>query len=73
MKLDKPKFAVVLPNSYDFAFIEEIDYETEKTFGKRGTTFDAVRYSKSTCEQYHKNTCRWYICCLHYNHIKIKL
>ena len=59
MKLSKEKIFILIPNGYDFLIWFVADYETEKSFGKRGVSLDCVRYRRSTGEMYSKSNCVW--------------
>jgi hypothetical protein len=58
-KLNEPIHFIVIPNGYNFPIRVIADWETDKSFGVRGETFDAVRYKKSTGQMYNKSNCTW--------------
>lgn len=58
-KLEQSKFFVVLQVGYEFAQLVHADWETEKSFGIRGTTVDRLRYKSSTGQMYSKDRCKW--------------
>lgn len=47
-KFDKMKYAVVIKPGYDFAIIEDVDFETESSFGVHGITIQHIRTQGST-------------------------
>lgn len=57
MKLEKIKYAVVVPKGYSIALLVEVSWETEKSFGDRGTTIKFIRSTQSTGEMYKKDEC----------------
>jgi len=58
-KLEKETLFIVMPDGWDIAFRFYADWETEKSFGKRGTTIKYVRHTGSTGEMYRKDSCKW--------------
>lgn len=47
-KFDEMKYAVVIKPGYDFAIIEDVDFETESSFGVHGITIQHIRTQGST-------------------------
>lgn len=58
-KLKEPILFIVIPPGYNTFIKVYADWETEKSFGIRGESFDCVRYTRSTGEMYNKNTSVW--------------
>lgn len=53
MKLEKFKYAVVVPGGGTHSYIEKIDYETDSSFGIRGTR-PTIEELKKLCERNEK-------------------